>query len=94
MFEIFFYFSWERKVKKRTKEEAIEENPVLHPDIWLSLMFAGWLGTTCFPLNLALLSSSFFSLSYFYPSFPPPLSLSLSFVFSLFAFVVSLHIFR
>ena len=28
-------------MKKRTKEEAAEENPVVYPDVWLSLTFAG-----------------------------------------------------
>ena len=44
---IIFFFENE-KMKKRTKEEAIEENPVVYPVVWLSLTFAGWLGTASF----------------------------------------------
>ena len=31
-------------MKKRTKEEAIEEHPVVYPDVWLLPTIAGWSG--------------------------------------------------
>ena len=43
IFFIFFFRTKGSKMKKKTKEEAIEEYPVVYPDVWLS-PFAGWLG--------------------------------------------------
>ena len=50
--EVILFFNFLRtkgsQMKKRVKEEVIEENLVVYSNVWLSLTFVGWLGTASF----------------------------------------------
>ena len=41
IFSFFFSRTKGSKMKKRTKEEAIEKDPVVYPDVWLSVRLRG-----------------------------------------------------